>query len=461
MLKKRLAALFALVAILASTFANTRAQAGKTIVDIAIENGNFKTLVAAVEAAGLVDTLKGEGPFTVFAPTDEAFAKVPAFVLDYLLKPENKDLLIRILTYHVVPGKAMAADVVGMMTDNVATAKSVEGSELVVSTEGESVSVNSAEVITADVEASNGVIHIIDTVLIPDIELPEVDPLAVKGNILTAGSSTVYPVTAAIADIFRNEGFTDNVEVASVGTGAGFERFCKAGETDIANASRAIKGSEIEECAKIGREPYGFFIGVDALAVVVGKQTDYVKNLTKEQLAEVFSGKYATWKDFNAEFPADLIKLFSPGTDSGTFDYFVEIIFNKAKEPILNAAGIQFSEDDNVLVTGVEGTKGAIGYFGYAYFAPNTDTLNTVSINEVVPTEETAESGEYALSRPLYIYTTATIMAEKPQVAAFINYYLTVVDEVYGTEAGKVGYFPVNSDAHNLDRLAFLALTAK
>ncbi len=455
MFTKRLISVIALVAILMTSFAAVKAQGGDTLVDVAVKNGSFKTLVAAVEAAGLVDTLKGAGPFTVFAPTDEAFAKVPPMVLEYLLMPENKELLAKILTYHVVPGKVLAADVATMTS-----ATTVEGSDVTIIAGEAGVKVNSANVVITDVEASNGVIHVIDNVILPAITLPEVDPLAVKGNILTAGSSTVFPVSRAVADLFRNEGFADNIEVASVGTGAGFERFCKAGETDIANASRAIKGSETEECTKIERDPFGFFVGVDALAVVVGKETSYVTNLSKADLAKVFSGEAKTWQEVNPEWPADEIKLFSPGTDSGTFDYFVEIIFEKKKDPILNAPGIQFSEDDNVLVQGVAGTKGAIGYFGYAYFAPNADKLNVISVEDVAPSLESAESGKYPLSRPLFIYTTAKIMQEKPQVAAFVNYYLTVSNDLYGTEEGKIGYFPVNSDALNLNKLAFLALTA-
>ena len=132
------------------------------IVDTAVAAGNFKTLVAAVQAAGLVDTLKGKGPFTVFAPTDEAFAKLPAGTVEDLLKPENKEKLVGILTYHVIPGKVMSGDIAGKKAD-VAT---VQGSKLSVdATSG--VKVDDASVTTADIEASNGVIHVIDTVVLP------------------------------------------------------------------------------------------------------------------------------------------------------------------------------------------------------------------------------------------------------------------------------------------------------
>lgn len=454
-MKARLIALIALVAVAIAPFAAIRAQ-GNTIVDVAVANGSFKTLVAAVEAAGLVDTLKSEGPFTVFAPTDEAFAKVPAEVIAYLLKPENKELLTRVLTYHVVAGKVMSKDVAGLTE-----AASVEGGMISVAVSGESVKVNSANVVAVDVEASNGVIHVIDSVILPEIKLPEVDPLAVQGNILTAGSSTVFPLTRRMADLFRNEGFADNIEVASVGTGAGFERFCKAGETDISNASAPIKSSQIDDCRAIGREPIEFYVAVDALAVVVNKENTWATNVTLEQLNKIFSGAAKTWADVDPSYPAEEIKLFSPGSDSGTFEFFVETIFEKDKQPLLEAPGIQLSEDDNVLVQGVTGSKGAIGYFGYAYFEPNQDKLNLLQIEGVEATPATAENGSYKLARPLFIYTTAAILQEKPQVAAFVNFYLTNVISQLGIEADKINYFATNSDVQNLDRLIFLAATAK
>lgn len=139
------------------------AKAGeKDIVDTAVGAGSFNTLVAAVQAAGLVDTLKGDGPFTVFAPTDEAFAKLPDGTVENLLKPENKDQLVAILTYHVVPGKVMSSDIAGKKAD----VASVQGGEIAVdATDG--VKVDNAKVITADIETSNGVIHVIDTVILP------------------------------------------------------------------------------------------------------------------------------------------------------------------------------------------------------------------------------------------------------------------------------------------------------
>lgn len=139
-----------------------RAEPSKDIVDTAIAAGSFKTLAMALQAAGLVDTLKGAGPFTVFAPTDEAFAKLPAGTVENLLKPENKAKLQAILTYHVVSGKVPASKVVTM---NSAT--TVQGSALRISTKNGTVSVNDATVVKADIEASNGIIHVIDSVVLP------------------------------------------------------------------------------------------------------------------------------------------------------------------------------------------------------------------------------------------------------------------------------------------------------
>ena len=283
-------------------------------------------------------------------------------------------------------------------------------------------------------------------------EMPIPDPLAVSGDIVTAGSSTVFPLTERLAERYENEGYADQITIDSIGTGAGFERFCDAGETDIANASRAIKEDEVALCEAIGRTPIEFRVGTDALAVVVNPANDFVEDLSLEQLALAFSTA-ETWADVDPSFPAEPIARYSPGTDSGTFDYFVEAVFDEDDAPILASGGTQFSEDDNVLVQGVEGDPYAIGYFGYAYYLENADLLTIINIEGVEPTAETAENGEYPLSRPLYIYSDPTVMAEKPQVADFINFYLTYVNE----EITNVGYFPASDAALDAARASWLA----
>jgi phosphate transport system substrate-binding protein len=294
-----------------------------------------------------------------------------------------------------------------------------------------------------------------------EVELPAVDPLNVSGDIITAGSSTVYPLTERMAELFRRDGYIDEITVDSIGSGAGFERFCEAGETDIANASRPIEQEEIELCAAIGRTPIEFRVGTDALAVVVSEANDFVTDLTLKQLSDIFTGAVTTWDQVDPSFPAEAIQLFSPGTDSGTFDYFVEAVVeseaggnlgDEAAAAIVNAPGIQFSEDDNVLVQGVEGSPYAIGYFGYAYYVDEQDRLNAVTIEGVEPNAETAESGEYPLARPLYIYSDAGIIAEKPQVGAFISFYLSRVND----EIIDVGYFPASAEALNAAKQVLL-----
>jgi len=278
-----------------------------------------------------------------------------------------------------------------------------------------------------------------------------VDPSAVTGDIITAGSSTVFPLSEVMAELFQNEGYTGNITVDSIGTGAGFERFCKTGESDISNASRAIRQAEIDNCAAIGREPLEFRVGTDALAVVVNPNNDFATSLTREQLGWIFSGQAKLWSDVDPSFPAEAIKVYSPGADSGTFDYFVEAVVSQVTKnsegnadialgeaALLGLEGAQFSEDDNVLVQGVEGDTYAIGYFGYAYYDENASALKAVLVDGIEPALANVNNGTYPLARPLFIYSTAQIMQEKPQVAAFIAFYLSQLD----TNILEVGYFP-------------------
>jgi len=264
-------------------------------------------------------------------------------------------------------------------------------------------------------------------------------PDAVSGDIVVAGSSTVFPLAERMIERFSEEGFDGNATYDSIGSGAGIERFCVAGESDIAGASRAIKDSEIESCKAIGRTPIEFRVGTDALSVVVSKDNDFVTDVTTEELALIF-GTSTNWSDVRSEWPAEPIQRFIPGTDSGTFDYFVEHVYGSDDSVILAAANTQLSEDDNVLVQGVEGSPYSIGFFGYAYYAENTDKLNVLSVDSVAPSQESVDNNSYPLSRPLFIYSDATIMQEKPQVAAFIYFFLTQVNN----EIGDVGYFPAN-----------------
>jgi phosphate transport system substrate-binding protein len=280
-------------------------------------------------------------------------------------------------------------------------------------------------------------------------------PDAVIGEIVSAGSSTVFPLSERMKQRFEEEGFTGVITIDSIGSGAGFERFCVNGETDISNASRKIKDSEVESCQAIGRVPIAFRIGTDALAFVVSKDNTFITDVTKAELALIFSTA-EMWSDVRPEWPNEPIQRFTPGTDSGTFDYFVEKVMapaypgddgkasvEKGEAALLAASNLQLSEDDNVLVQGVLGSPYAIGFFGFAYYQENSDRLTVLSIEGVAPTAQTAEDNSYPISRPLFIYSDATIMQEKPQVAAFIYFYLTHVND----EILDVGYFPASQAA--------------
>ena len=295
--------------------------------------------------------------------------------------------------------------------------------------------------------------------------LPEIDPADFSGSVVTAGSSTVFPLAEVMAERFKDEGFAGEVTIDSIGSGAGFERFCKTGETDVANASRGIKDSEIESCAAIGRTPIEFRVGTDALAIVVSTENDFLTDVTLEELGKIFSASTTNWSDVRAEWPNEAILRFSPGTDSGTFDFFVEGVMgplNKNAEgkadleagekDILSAANVQFSEDDNVLVQGVLGSKYAIGYFGFAYYSENQGTLKALSVDGVAPSAESADDNSYPLSRPLFMYSDAGIMKDKPQVAAYLNFVLSYVNE----EIIEVGYFPASDAVLDAARQAFL-----
>ncbi len=282
----------------------------------------------------------------------------------------------------------------------------------------------------------------------PEEPAESVDPMAmyapdaVSGDVVIAGSSTVFPLAERMIERFAEEGFDGNATYDSIGSGAGFERFCVTGESDISGASRAIKDSEIESCRAIGREPIEFRLGTDALSVVVSKENGFVTDVTTEELALIF-GTATNWSDVRSEWPAEPIQRFIPGTDSGTFDYFVEHVYDLDETIILAAENTQLSEDDNILVQGVLGSPYAIGFFGYAYYAENADTLNVLSVDGVEPTQETVDSNEYPLSRPLFHYSDANIIKEKPQVAAYLYFFLTHVND----EISDVGYFPANDDA--------------
>jgi len=257
-------------------------------------------------------------------------------------------------------------------------------------------------------------------------------PLATIAQVIKIdGSSTVYPVTEAVAEEFQKANKGLKVTVGVSGTGGGFKKFCRA-ETDISNASRPISASEMEDCRKIGVEYFELPVAFDALTVVINPKNTWLKQATVAELKKMWEpaaqGKVMRWNQVNPAWPDQPIKLFGAGSDSGTFDYFTEAIVGKSKS---SRGDFTASEDDNVLVQGVAGDVNAIGYFGYAYYAENTNKLKALPIIEkegkpaVSPSPETVIAGTYQpLARPIFIYINAKSL-DKPEVKKFVNFYMT------------------------------------
>ena len=269
------------------------------------------------------------------------------------------------------------------------------------------------------------------------------------------GSSTVFPVTEAVAEEFQNEkGGRVKVTVGISGTGGGFKKFVR-GEIDVADASRPILGDEMAQAKTNGIEFIELPIAFDALAVVVNPQNDWVTSMTVEELKKVWEpgaqGKITHWNHIRPEWPKEKIALFGAGADSGTFDYFTEAIVGKAKA---SRGDYTASEDDNVLVQGVEGNKFALGYIPYAYFAPHANRMKAVAVQwqrnkvqePVLPSPENVIAGTYnPLSRPLFIYVSKKSM-DKPEVKEFVQFYLDNVK----TLATEVKYVPLTESAYQM-----------
>jgi phosphate transport system substrate-binding protein len=245
-------------------------------------------------------------------------------------------------------------------------------------------------------------------------------------TILTDGSSTVGPFTTRAAENFKGQTPDVEVTVGISGTGGGFERFC-ADETDISNASRPIEADEQRLCADDGVEYVELPVANDALTVVVNAQNDWATCLTVEQLKAIWEpgSTVDKWQDLDPSFPDETLRLYGPGTDSGTFDYFTDVIVG---DEGASRTDYQASEDDNVIIEGVKGDKGALGYFGFSYYEQNQDAVKAVAVDNgsgcVVPSVETAQNGTYApLSRPLFVYAKKSSL-ERTEVAEFLRYMI-------------------------------------
>lgn len=274
----------------------------------------------------------------------------------------------------------------------------------------------------------------------------------VEGTILVDGSSTVAPITAAVAEEFQAEFPEVRVPVGISGTGGGFKKFC-AGETDISDASRPIKESETELCAQNGVEYVELPVAFDGLAVLVNPENDFAACLTVEELKKIWSpeaeGVITNWNQVREGFPDQPLALYGAGTDSGTYDYFTEAIVGKEGS---SRGDFLPSEDDNVLVQGIAGDVNALGFFGLAYYEENKDKLKLVAVdagdgNCVEPNPETVATGKYQpLSRPLFIYVNRERIDQKDEISSFIEFYLKNA----GVLSTEVGYIPLTDEIYAL-----------
>jgi phosphate transport system substrate-binding protein len=272
---------------------------------------------------------------------------------------------------------------------------------------------------------------------------------SLSGEVKVDGSSTVLPISEAVAEEFKKENTGVNVSVGKSGTGGGFKKFI-AGEIDITGASRPIEQKEIDGATAGKIEFFEIPVAYDGLSVVANPKNTWATDLTTDELKKVWASdaKITNWKDIRPGFPDKPLKLYGPGTDSGTFDYFTEAICGKKGN---SRADYTASEDDNTLVTGVAGDEGALGYFGFAYAEENKDKLKLLGVanagaGAILPSDATIASGEYSpLSRPLFLYVNKAA-ADKPEVKSFVNFCLKNAKDL----VKAAGYVPLPDSAYAL-----------
>ena len=278
-----------------------------------------------------------------------------------------------------------------------------------------------------------------------------------SGVISIDGSSTVFPITEAVAEEFRTEQKDVQITIGVSGTGGGFKKFSR-GEIDINDASRPIKEQEAAICKENNVEFVELTVAFDGLAVLVNKANTWVNDITVEELKMIWEpaaqGKITKWNQIRKEWPAEEFHLYGPGVASGTYDYFTEAIVGKSGA---SRGDFTASEDDNVLVQGIEGDKNSLGFFGLAYYEENKDQLKLVPVNAgkgaISPTLETVKNGTYApLSRPVFIYVSKK-SAQRPEVKSFVEYYISNASKL----VNEVGYIPVPDDQYAKEADEFAA----
>ena len=251
---------------------------------------------------------------------------------------------------------------------------------------------------------------------------------AVSGEIRVEGSSTVQPISQAAAELFREQNPEARISVGGAGTSDGFEAFCQ-GDTQISDASRPIDvAEEVPVCEENGVDFIEIPVAFDGISVVVNSQNDFATDVTSEQLKTMWEpaaeGEITQWSQVNPEWPDEEFSLYGPGTESGTYEFFNEAIVGNEEE-VSRQSDVEMSEDDNVLVQGVAGDQNALGYFGYSYYENNRQDLKALALDGVKPSAETIRSGDYGLSRPLFIYVSTQALENNDAVQPFVDFYLS------------------------------------
>ncbi|WP_404785401.1 PstS family phosphate ABC transporter substrate-binding protein [Altericista sp. CCNU0014] len=304
--------------------------------------------------------------------------------------------------------------------------------------------------------ACGGPERVADSAQLPVQLTPQLPDASLTGTIQIDGSSTVFPITEAIVKAFKTHNQKVQIDSKFSGTGGGFKRFCK-GETHISAASRPILEQEMEVCRQAGTAYIELPIGFDALTIVVNPQNSWAKDITVAELKRLWEpaaqGKVKTWRQVRSSWPATPVKLFGPGKDSGTYDYFTEVVVGKDGA---SRSDYTASENDNDLVAGVSKDPGALGYFGFAYFEANQSKLKVLGIDNgqgiVEPSRETVEKAQYQpLARPLFIYVNSKAAQDKPELRSFVNFYLSSGKKL----VNAAGYIPLPEEGYRLSLLHF------
>jgi phosphate transport system substrate-binding protein len=287
------------------------------------------------------------------------------------------------------------------------------------------------------------------------------DESKLSGEIKIDGSSTVYPITEAIAEEFRFGNPDVKVSIGVSGTGGGFKKFAR-NESDINDASRPKKEEEAATCTENNIKYLQLTVAIDGLAVIVNKENTWVENITVEELKKIWEpsaqGNITKWSQIRDGWPDENFNLYGPGVASGTYDYFTEAIVGKSGS---SRGDYTASEDDNVLVQGIAGDKNALGFFGLAYYEENQNMLKLVGVDNgqgvIIPTSETVKNGTYSpLSRPVFIYVSDAA-AKREEVIKFIPFYL----ENASTLVPDVGYIALPDAEYQKGLTDFSSFTSQ